>query len=158
MVTHAAIQIDPERRIDLTINPEKVYFIIDKSREFDVKVAPEETDSDLDSPDDLGSNATDSGQSKILEDYANDPTGEELKDAIDALNDDEKIDLITLCWLGRGDYGEEEWDEARRLAEERRTHTSQYLMGIPTLCDFLEEGMSMLGHFREGEETERLPG
>ncbi len=139
---------DTDPWVTLSINSDKAYFIIDKAREFDVKVAPVETDSRFDSADDLGSNATDSGQSEILEDYANDPTETELRDAIDTLNDDEKADLIALTWLGRGDYEAQEWPEARRLAAERRAHTSVYLMGIPTLCDFLEEGMSMVGHAR----------
>ncbi len=80
-------------------------------------------------------------------DYADDPTAAELKEAIDDLNDDEVIDLIAMVWVGRGDFGRSEWQGARDLARERhRQHSADYLMGIPTLGDLLEEGMSQLGY------------
>lgn len=134
---------------ELSISVDKVCYIIIKAREFDAKVDPVESDP--------GSNAADDGEREILEDYADDPTRAELRAAIDMLNDDEIIDLIALAWLGRGDFGKEGWQEARALANERhRRRSSAYLMGMPALGDYLEEGFAMLGHSCEEFETDRL--
>ena len=134
---------------ELNISPEKVFYIIVKAREFDGKVEPVEPDP--------GSNPADSGEREILEDYADDPTFAELRSAIDALNDDEVVDVIALAWLGRGDFAKEEWEEARALARERhRPRSAGYLMGMPALGDYLEEGLSMLGYSIEDEERDRL--
>ncbi|HVA35208.1 MAG TPA: hypothetical protein VNG52_03170, partial [Stellaceae bacterium] len=65
--------------VALNINPEKVGFIIVKAREFDAKVEPVEPDP--------GSNPTDDADREILEDYEDDPTLEELRGAIDSLDD-----------------------------------------------------------------------
>src|SRR5215469_16248034 len=75
----------------LTLPLDKVSFIIVKAREYDVK----EGDSDPEE----GSNAMDDGQADILTD---DPVREELLGAIRALNDEERIRLVALAWLGRG--------------------------------------------------------
>ena len=128
---------DPEP-VELTISQDTLAFIIVKAREFDAKVEPVE--------DDPGSNAADDGEREVLEDYADDPTLAELREAIDDLNEDEIIDLIAIAWVGRGDFGRAEWDEARALASERhRGRTSAYLLGMPALGDYLEEGLAELG-------------
>jgi len=135
--------------IELNISPEKVFYVIVKAREFDAKVDPVEPDP--------GSNAADSGEREILVDYGDDATQAELRAAIDGLNDDEIVDLIALAWLGRGDFSRAEWAEARVLARERhRRHSANYLTGIPTLGDHLEEGLSELGYSCEGYEIDRL--
>ncbi|MDE1150613.1 MAG: DUF3775 domain-containing protein [Azospirillaceae bacterium] len=135
--------------VELNISAEKVFFIIVKAREFDVKVDPVEPDP--------ASNAADDGERAILEDYDDDPTQAELVGAIASLNDDEVVDLIALAWVGRGDYDASEWAEARALAFERhREKSARYLIGIPTLGDFLEEGLAALGHSVEEFEVDRL--
>jgi len=135
--------------VELNISGEKVCFIITKAREFDAKVEPVEPDP--------GSNPADTGEREVLEDYADDATAAELREAIENLNEDEIVDLIAMVWLGRGDYSVSEWDEARRLAGERhRRHSANYLMGIPELGDFLEEGFTLLGHDCTEFEIDRL--
>jgi hypothetical protein len=70
---------------------------------------------------------------------------------------DEVVDLIALAWLGRGDFDKTEWPEARALATERhRQRSANYLMGMPALGDYLEEGLSQLGHSCEDFEIDRL--
>lgn len=134
---------------EVNISLEKVCYIIVKAREFDAKVDPVEADP--------GSNPADSGEREILEDYSDDPTFAELYAAIDGLNEDEVVDLIALAWVGRGDFTVDEWADARSLANERhRRHSARYLIGIPTLGDYLEEGLSVLGYSCEDYETERL--
>jgi hypothetical protein len=134
---------------ELSISLEKVFYIIVKAREFDAKVEPVEPDP--------GSNPADSGEREVLEDYADDPTLQELRAAIDALNEDELVDLIALAWLGRGDFGKDDWAQGRALAEERhRPRSARYLLGIPTLGDYLEEGLAALGQSCEPFAIDRL--
>jgi hypothetical protein len=134
---------------ELNISAEKVCYIIVKAREFDAKVPPVEPDP--------GSNPADDGEREILEDYADDPTLLELRSAIDDLNEDEVVDLIALAWLGRGDFGKEDWLEATALARERhKRHSADYLIGIPTLGDFLEDGLDMVDRSCEDFEIGRL--
>ena len=134
---------------ELNISADKVCYIIIKAREFDVKVAPVEPDP--------GSNPTDSDDSEVLADYPDDPTRAELRAAIDDLNEDEAVDLIAMVWIGRGDFSRNEWRQARSLATERhKRRSAAYLMGIPLLGDFLEEGFTELGHSCDDEEMGRL--
>lgn len=129
-----------------TISPEKVCYVIVKAREFDVKVEPVEPDP--------GSNPADEIMDTVLEDYPDDPVFAELKSFIDDLNVDEQVELVALAWIGRGTYGADEWQEAVR--EARRGHnerTAEYLLGMPELGDFLEEGLAQMGY--SCEEFER---
>ena len=131
--------IEEPEPVELNIDPEKVCFLILKAREFDAKVEPNEPDP--------GSNPTDDDEREILVDYAGDPTLEELRSAIEALDDDETIDLIALVWVGRGDFTRDEWENAQALASDRhRQGSADYLLGIPTLGDLLEEGLAELGY------------
>jgi hypothetical protein len=123
---------------DLSISPEKVCYVIVKARAFDVKdVATDSGDA---------SNPTYDAMASILESRGDDPAVEELARFIAALNEDEQIDLVTLAWLGRGDGSIGDWDDL--CAEANRAHnrrTAQYLLGMPLLADYLEEGLSLLG-------------
>lgn len=135
--------------VELNIEPNKVCFIIVKAREFDAKVDPVEPDP--------ASNETDDGERNILEDFADDPTLEELRGAIDSLDEDEIVDLIALAWVGRGDFGRNDWASARALAGERhRRESANYLVGMPGLGDYLEEGLAELGYDCEDEEAQHL--
>ena len=134
---------------DLTIRPETAFYIVEKAREFDVKVAP--------SAPDPGSNPADDASRVILEDRADDPTYQELVDALDGLNEDEAIDMVALAWLGRGDFAKENWADARATARDRgETSVATYLTGIPLLADYLEEALSQLGYSGEEYELGRL--
>ena len=50
----------------------------------------------------------------VLEDHPDDPVVAELAGFINALTDDEQIDLVTLAWLGRGDGTLAEWERVAR--------------------------------------------
>ena len=122
------------------ISTDKVCYLIVKAREFDVKVDVEEPDP--------GGNPTDSDSSEILQDYADDPTLQEIKTFVDDLNEDEQIDLVALMWLGRGDFDTSEWEDARAeaiRARDEHGHTAEYLLGAPLLGDYLEEALSQFG-------------
>jgi hypothetical protein len=145
---------------NLDISADKLAFIIERAREFDVK----EGDSDPAS----GSNPTDDGDTDILEDKEGDATREELAAAIRALNEDERAELIALAWLGRGTYDINEWDDAVSTARsEHGKRAAEYLIGLPLLGDYLEDGMALFDEgivddadTREGldEEDEPLQG
>lgn len=135
----------------LELNTDKICYLIVKAREFDVKVDVVEPNP--------GGNPSDSDSGEVLQDYADDPTFQEIKEFIDGLNVDEQIDLVALTWLGRGDYSVGEWDEARaeaRRAREEHAHTSEYLLGAPLLGDYLEEGLAAFDLSCEEFDMDRL--
>lgn len=133
----------------LTIALEHVCFLIVKAREFDVKVEVVEPEP--------GSNPGDEGMREVLEDYPDDAVQEELTSFIDGLSYDEKVDLVTLAWLGRDDYTVEDWAEVRQqAADAHNDRTAAYLLGMPLLGDYLEEGISLLGLSCQDFEMGRL--
>ena len=133
----------------LMISPEKVCFIIIKAREFDAKDEVTEPDPD--------SNPSDDREIAVLEDHADDPVRQELAGFIGAMTEDEQIDLVALAWLGREDYTADDWASVReQAAEAHNRRTAAYLLGIPMLGDYLEEGLSMLGYSCEEFEMGRL--
>jgi uncharacterized protein DUF3775 len=134
---------------ELSVSPEKVCFLIFKAREFDAKETPSETDP--------ASNPSDDKDIAVLEDQPDDPVVEEITSLIESLSQDEQIDLVALTWLGRDDYSADDWSAVREeAARAYNGQTARYLLGIPQLGDFLEEGLSMLGHSCEEFEIERL--
>jgi hypothetical protein len=135
----------------LNLPLDKVSFIILKAREYDVK----EGDTDPGE----GSNAIDDGQADILTDNGDDPVREELLGAIRALNDEERIRLVALAWLGRGTFELDEWREAITTARsEHSRRTAEYLLTMPLLGDYLEDGLAMFdeGIVGEGDAREVL--
>lgn len=70
----------------------------------------------------------------------------EIAEFIDDLNEEERIDLVVLMWIGRGTYSIEELERARRTAEREATHkTSEYLLSTPQVVDYLAEGLEAFG-------------
>jgi Protein of unknown function (DUF3775) len=123
---------------ELSIAEDKLCFIVTKAREFDVK--DEVTD-----PDDA-SNPTDDAMIAVLEDHKDDPVVQEITAVIRSMSIDEQIDLVTLAWMGRGDGTLDDWNDLR--AEAARAHnnrTASYLLGMPLLADYIEEGMAQFG-------------
>src|SRR5438132_5518245 len=111
---------------EITISPDKVGFLVEKAREFDVKEAASDPDS--------GPNGTDDDMIDVLEDSGKDPVMREITGFINALSEDEEIDLVALMWLGSGDGSIEEWEDLRRqAAESRNSGRPSYLLGEPML-------------------------
>lgn len=126
----------------MDINPEKVRQVIAQARVLDAK----DEVCDIDS----GSNGSDDGMIDILEDRADDATGQELMEFIRSLDDDEQAELVALAWIGRGTYDPSQFQEA--VAEATRVHnnrTAEYLVGLPLLGDYLEEGLSAVEELEE---------
>jgi hypothetical protein len=133
----------------LEISPEKVAHVIIKSREFDAKVAIWDEPS--------SANNTDDPSDAILEDRSSDATRSEVAEFIAGLNEDEQANLVALAWVGRGTYSANEFDEAVETARAEHTiPTQEYLLGIPLLADYLEEGIEKLGFSVEAAEQDVL--
>ena len=129
----------------LQIAPEKVSHVIVRAREFDVKVAPW---------DDHGSGEREDEVESILEDTPGDSIADEIKAFIDGLNVDEQVSLVALMWIGRGTYESDELDDAIATARSERVNkTSAYLLGVPLLADYLEEGLQKLNYSVEDSES-----
>lgn len=131
--------------VELNIGLDKLQDIVLKARAFDLEDFPDEVDP--------GSEVDEAQNREERLDEGDDPTEAELRELIDDLNDDEAVDLIALVWIGRGDFGIEELAEARELARERHEgSSSRYLMGIPTLAEYIAEGLAAAGYDLEGLE------
>ncbi|WP_022720996.1 DUF3775 domain-containing protein [Rhodopseudomonas sp. B29] len=131
---------------ELAISTEKVGFLIEKAREFDVK--EEVTDAES------GSNGADDNMIDVLEDTGDDPVVQEISGFIAAMSEEEQIDLVALMRLGRGDGSIEEWDDLRReAADGRDIPTARYLLGEPLLGDYLAEGLDAFGLTWADERT-----
>ncbi len=131
----------------LTIPLEKLAYIVEKAREFDAEVA-----ADPDAED--GSDPADDDERQILLDTPDNPSEQELRDAIDGLNVDEREELLALMWIGRGDFDAQGWPDAMQQAREIESKAEQnnLLLGAPLLADYLEEGLDALGLSLEGLE------
>jgi hypothetical protein len=129
---------------NLTISPEKVFFIVAKARRSESKAAESDLVTDL----------SDDDASYGLADRSKETDRSELSGFIRGLNVDEQIDLVALMWLGRGDGDLDNWGDLR--AEAARAHnnrTASYLIGTPMLADYLEEALSQFGKsFEDFEE------
>jgi hypothetical protein len=131
----------------LDIDPEKVRLIINQARMFDAKEEVSDPDS--------GSNASDDMMADVLKDLAEDATADELVECIRGLDEDEQVNLVALAWIGRGTYDASQREAA--VAEARRARnarTAEYLLSLPKLGDYLEEGLSAIEE-NEDEEAEK---
>lgn len=122
--------------VDLGVSLETVATVVDLARSLQGK---EETDADQ-ATEDANS------ESALLQETPDDMTEDSLRQFIDELNEDEQASLIALAWIGRGDYGPEDWEEARALAAERNeSDAASYLMNMEMLGDLLAEGVASFG-------------
>lgn len=153
-MTIISSQSEPVDRPALAVDPEKVLFIITKAREFDLE---DEVLGEDDDDSGEESEAWDEANVDKIERHGEDPILEEVTSFINALTEDEQIDLVALTWLGRDDNTAADWPNLR--AEAARAHndrTAEYLLGTPLLSDFLEEGLSVLGYSVEEAGTGRF--
>lgn len=120
-----------------TINTEKVCFIVVKAREL------ESEDEGMDAD---ASNATDDRFVSVLTEEAYDTVRNEIASFIDSMDEEEQAELVSLAWVGRGDFSADEWEDAMREARDRREGpTSAYLLGLPLLASCLEDGLGEFG-------------
>ncbi len=120
-----------------TINTEKVCFVVVKARELESEDEGMEADA---------SNATDDRFVSVLTEEAFDTVRNEIASFIDNMDEEEQAELVSLAWVGRGDFAADEWDDALREARARREGpVSAYLLGLPLLASYLESGLGEFG-------------
>lgn len=123
----------------LDINPEIICHLIDKAREFHAK-------EEVSIPE-VPNNPTDDWALQVLADHVDDWTLRDMQNTIDDLEPDQKAQLLALVWLGRGDYGLDEWQQAVQEANGSWTPSMpQQLMAIPFLADYLDEALTIHGY------------
>ena len=135
---------------DLGISRTKIEGIIAHARIFDAREASSDPDS--------GSNPSDDGVTGILEDAGQDSVRRELVQLIRDMDVDEQVSLVALAWVGRGTYSAREWDDA--ITEARRAHnnhTAEYLLTLPLLGDYLENGLAELDRLAAADAAHRMP-
>lgn len=129
----------------LEISPSKVAYLAILAREIDVKVAPWDAEGD----------DTESDPGAMLEAHADDPAVQEFTEFVEGLNEDEQASLVAVMWIGRDTFTADDLEEAIETAKSEAVNkTSEYLLGVPLLADYLEAGLEALGIDPEAEEDE----
>ncbi len=140
----------------LEMDVDKVCFVVVKMREYEeeglIRAETDDEESSLDeqaeeelgSAEEFGATDEDGGEEEApAETASGDGILEELATFVRNLDEEEQIELVALAWMGRGDYEAEQWDEAKQAAADRHNdRTAEYLLGIPLLPDYLEEGLA----------------
>ena len=138
-------RIDESERPMPEINPAKVCFVIEKSRELLSEDLGGEPDA---------SEAADGDEGVTLTDEAGGSVRRELVEFLKDLDVDESAALVALAWIGRGDFEPEDWKSAVAQASERAFGpTWKYLLGISLLPDYLEDALSSFGRSCEAFEV-----
>lgn len=82
---------------------------------------------------------------EILADHAGDSTLQEFRSIVDDLEPDQQQEVVALLWVGRGDFGPEEWQAALEEARDDWTpEAADYLIAHPLLADYLREGLESM--------------
>lgn len=134
-----------ERVWDLTIAPDTVRLIVEKARTISAAVN-EDYDDGAEHEIELDGDAHDTHHHDgLAEEETEDQTERELRQIFRELNIDEVSELIALTWIGRGDYEADEFADAVAEARQRNYRAARYLLGMPMLGDWLEEGLEAIG-------------
>jgi len=124
----------------LNINPEIVCHIISKAKEFHAK--EEVTFSEK-----IPESEYEYDWSQILADHDDDLTYLEIKKVIEDLEPDQQVDLLTLMYIGRGDFDGDEWSAAHKEAKNNLApNLTGYLLSKPLIADHLAKGLELLGY------------
>jgi hypothetical protein len=129
------------------VDVDKIAFIIAKSREFESQDAVhEEVEVEGLTENDIQDETFQETLTVVADEENDDATLDEVKAWIRSINDDDQCQIVALAWVGRGDFTTDDWDEAVKIAtDEHNDRTAEYLLGMPLLPDYLEEGLSQFG-------------
>jgi hypothetical protein len=118
----------------MRISPEKLHSVIDTAQQYETELlrACEE-----------------SNKATLVSDFAasmaRKARHQALVSAIRTLDRRERIELLALTWVGRGEFEPAEWSEALGIAQEMKLSCeTECLATMPLLPDYLEEGLSLL--------------
>lgn len=130
-----------KKDITLNISSDTICFIIGKSREFQAKEG-------VTFPEKIKDSENEYDGFQILADHKDDLTLQEVASVLNDLEPDQKIELLALLYLGRGDFEVEEWNMAKKMAKERLNSNNllDYLFSKPFLSNYLENALDMLGY------------
>jgi hypothetical protein len=136
-----------EKEWDLTIDPETVRLFILKAKALSAALS-HDYDAGSEHEVELDDQSRDSHHHDgLAEEESEDLTEREFRALINDLNVDEAAELIALAWIGRGDFEASDWvnvvAEARDRGAGRRA--SRYLLGMPMLGGWLEDGLDAIG-------------
>jgi hypothetical protein len=102
-----------------------------------------------------GSNPSNDREIDELEETSENRVVQAVQSVINALDVDERLDLLALTWLGRGDFSS--FSEARCGAESLdEVNAASYLLGTPLVGDYFEENLSQPGHWLDDFQANRL--
>lgn len=136
----------PEKEWELTVGPDTVRLLIIKAKAVSAEVNDDYADGSDHEVEFDGDGHDIHHHDGLAEEEEEDLTARELRTLIEDLNVDEAAELVALAWLGRGDYDASEWGEALTAARQQSAkRAARYLMGMPMLGDYLEEGLEALG-------------
>jgi hypothetical protein len=149
MAARARRAANPDRVPELDISTEKVCSLIETLREYEGRELPTAT---------RDASEGDDGPMESMEERPDDPSLDEARDFIAGLSLDERVSLQALLWVGRGDYGIDEWPSA--LAEARRrdsTNDLDFALAEELTPSEFAEGLAAFGRscIDEPNESER---
>ncbi|WP_265517070.1 DUF3775 domain-containing protein [Nitratireductor luteus] len=135
-----------EKIWDFSISPDTVRMLAAKARAFSAAVN-DDYDSGHEHEIEFSDQATDAhSHDGLQEEEEENLTEEEFRELVADLNVDEAAELLAIAWIGRGDYDRQEWNEAVTGAQQRvNQRLAGYLLSMPMLSDWLEEGLEELG-------------
>ena len=135
-----------EQEWDLSIDPDTVRLFILKAKALSAAVNEDYDDGAEHEVEFDGDTHDNHHHDGLVEEASEDLTEEEFRELINDLNVDEAAELVALVWVGRGDYDASEWTDAVAAAKDRSNkRTAKYLLGMPLLADWLEEGLEAIG-------------
>jgi len=137
-------RLQPE--FDLTIDPETVRQFVLKARAISAALS-DDYDAGHEHEVELDDQSRDRhAHDGLAEEEEENLTAKELRALIEDLNVDEAADLLAIMFIGRGDFDAREWDLAVAEARPRiNKRVSTYLLGMPMLGEWLEEGLEKIG-------------
>lgn len=124
----------------LNINPDIVCALIEKAKVFHSK---EEVTFGEEIPD----SEYEYDWAQILADHEDDLTYLEVHTTIENLDPDQKVDLLALMYLGRGDFDANDWSGAHKEAKIRLPpNLAGYLFSKPLIASYWEKSLELLGY------------
>ncbi|MCO6387621.1 DUF3775 domain-containing protein [Aliihoeflea sp. 40Bstr573] len=137
-------RLQPE--FELTIDPETVRQFVLKARAISAGLS-DDYDAGHEHEVELDDQSRDRhAHDGLAEEEEENLTASELRALIEDLNVDEIADLLAIMFIGRGDFDAREWDQAVAEARPRiNKRISTYLLGMPMLGEWLEEGLEKIG-------------
>jgi hypothetical protein len=139
------VQKPVERDWELSIGPDTVRLIAEKARAISAAVNEDYADGAEHEVELNEQSKENHHHDGLAEESGADLREEELRELIQDFNVDEAAELIALTWIGRGDYEPAEFAEAVAEARQRNYRPTRYLLGMPMLGDWLEEGLEAIG-------------